>query len=323
MRCDRRHVLTLWSAALVGACAGGGRPRKRRLSIAAGLTGGVYYPYGGGIAKVVSETLPDVEVTAEATSGSVDNLKFLQSGKADLGFVLADTLDEAVKGEGPFRENGAVRACALAALYDNLTHVVTLSAEIRELGQLRGKVVSVGAPGSGTETIALRILAASGLDPDTAIRRQGLGVSESSDALKDGKLDAFFWSGGVPTGAILDLAATPGRHLTLLPNDRALAGLQRRHAGLYSASVIPKGAYAGVVADVPVVAVTNVLVVHEALPEELAYRLTRTLFEKQAELRTIHPEARHLSLARAVAGSPARFHPGAVRYYREQGAWPG
>lgn len=320
MTCGRREVIALGLAALVGGCARG-TPRKRRLSIAAGLTGGVYYPYGGGIAKLASESLPGVEVTAEATSGSVDNLKFLHGGKADVAFTLADTLDEAVRGGGPFEDTGPVRARALASLYDNFTHVVALGDAIRALADLAGKLVSVGAPGSGTETIAVRILRAAGIDPDGGIRRQGLGVGASVDALKDGKLDAFFWSGGVPTGSLLDLAATPGRRMALLPCDATLAELQRRHGSLYGGGVIPGGSYPGIAADVPVVTVTNVLVVAEAMDEQLAHGLTRTLFERKAELAAIHPEARHLSLGRAVAGSPAPFHPGAIRYYREQGAW--
>lgn len=294
----------------------------RRLSIAAGLTGGVYYAYGGGIAKVVSESLPGVEATAEATAGSVDNLKLLHQQKADLAFTLADTLDEALRGHGPFRELGAVPARALAVLYGNSTHLVTLAdSGIRAPADLAGRVVSLGAPGSGTETVAVRILEAVGIDPATGVQRQALGVGDSVDALKDGKLDAFFWSAGVPTGALLDLASTPGRRMRLVPNAAALPELQRRYGTLYFETTIAKDAYPDMEQAVPVVGVANVLVVHESLEEELGYALTRTLFERQPELIAIHPEARNLSLAGAVAGSPAPFHPGAERFYRERGAW--
>jgi TRAP transporter TAXI family solute receptor len=321
MRVTRRDCLTAF-ALLGAACSRAGQPRKRRLSIAAGLTGGVYYVYGGGIAKVVSETLPDVEVTAEATSGSIDNLKFVGSGKADIGFTMADTLDDAVKGQGAFRENGPGKLRTLAALIDNFTHVATFAGSgLRGLADLKGRVVSVGAPGSGTETIALRILEAAGIDPAAGIRRQGLGVNASVDALKDGKLDAFFWSSGVPAGSILDLAATPGQRLALLPNDSVLPELQRRFAGLYSLGSIPRETYPGLDADVPVVTVKSLLAVSESMDEELAYRLTRTLFEKQKALEAIHPEARHLGLEAATQGSTAPFHAGAIRYYKERGAW--
>jgi TRAP transporter TAXI family solute receptor len=300
------------------------RGRKRRLSIAAGLTGGVYYVYGGGIAKVVSETLPGVEMTAEATSGSIDNLKFVGSGRADVGFTMADTLDDAVRGQGAFQGDRPAKLLALAALIDNYTHVACFAdSGLRALSDLSGKVVSVGAPGSGTETIALRILRAAGIDPDSGIRRQNLGVSASGDALKDGKLDAFFWSSGVPAGSILDLAATPGRRLLLLPSASLLPELQRRHGALYSQGTIPKGGYPGIDADVPVVTVKSLLAVSSEMDAELAYGLTRTLFDRKQDLVAIHPEARHLALEQAVKGSPAPFHPGAIRYYQEKGAWPG
>jgi TRAP transporter TAXI family solute receptor len=319
----RRQFLTALPPLLLASCGKNRAPRKRRLSIAAGLTGGVYYVYGGGIAKVVSESVPGLEVTAEATSGSIDNLKFIHAGKADIGFTLADTLDDAIKGQGAFRETGPLKIRSLAVLYPNLTQLVAFAGSgIRALGDLKGKVVSVGAAGSGTETIAVRILEAAGIDPQSGIRRQGLGVSTSADALKDGKLDAFFWSSGVPAGALLDLAATPGKQMTLLENASTLPELQRRFGALYTAGTIPKATYPGLAGDVPVVAVANALAVSEALDETLAYELTRTLFAKQTELTAIHPEAGRLSLASAVAGSPAPFHPGAIRFYREKGAWP-
>jgi hypothetical protein len=229
-----------------------------------------------------------------------------------------------VKGQGAFRDGGPARLRALAALIDNFTHVATFAGlGLASLADLRGRVVSVGAPGSGTETIALRILEAAGIDPQRDIRRQGLGVNASVDALKDGKLDAFFWSSGVPAGSILDLAATPGRRLLLLPNHAVLPELERRFGELYAAGSIPREAYAGLEADVPVVAVKSLLAVSESMDEELAYRLTRTLFERREDLVAIHPEARHLTLEQAVKGSPAPFHPGAIRYYQEKGAWPG
>jgi uncharacterized protein len=323
MKLSRRDCLTAL-ALLPVSCVKVDRGRKRRLSIAAGLTGGVYYVYGGGIAKVVSETLPDVEMTAEATSGSVDNLKFVGSGRADVGFTMADTLDDAVRGQGAFRGDRPVKLLALAALIDNFTHVATFAGSgPRSVAELKGKVVSVGAPGSGTETIALRILNAAGIDPDSDMRRQNLGVSASADALKDGKLDAFFWSSGVPAGAILDLAATPGQRLALLPSGALLPELQRRHGSLYYEGTIPHAVYPGLESDVKVVTVKSLLAVSSEMDADLAYRLTRTLFDKKQDLATIHPEARNLTLEQAVKGSPAPFHPGAIRYYQEKGAWPG
>jgi uncharacterized protein len=235
---------------------------------------------------------------------------------------LADTLAEAVAGQGPFMEGGAVPARALAVLYNNYTHIVARAgADIAKVADLRGKVVSVGAAGSGTEILAIRVLKAAGLDSTRDIVRQSLGVSQSVDQFKDGKIDAFFWSGGVPTAAVLDLANTPGTAWSLVPNDDVLPVLQSFGPGLYGHLTIPKEAYPGLPADVGVVGVANLLVVHAQMPEQLAYDITRLLFEKQAQLAAVHPEAARLSLATATAGSPAPFHPGAIRFYRERGAW--
>src|SRR5688572_25712576 len=172
------------------------------LSIATGGTGGVYYPYGGGLAQLISDRIPGVQATAEVTGASVDNLKLLQQGRADLAFTLADTLAEAVKGTGPFAATGAVPVQTIAILYQNFTHIVVLrDSDIDSVADLRGRRVSVGSPGSGTELIASRVLEAAGLDAARDITRQALGAAESVNALKDGKIDAFFWSGGIPTPA--------------------------------------------------------------------------------------------------------------------------
>jgi TRAP transporter TAXI family solute receptor len=302
------------------ACGGNDAgPPARFLSIATGGTGGVYYPYGGGIAKVLNESLPAVRVTAEVTAASVDNLKLIRDHKADIAFTLADTLADAIEGRGAFA-GAAVPAASLAVLYANYTHIVSPArAGIASVADLRGKVVSTGSPGSGTEVIALRILKAAGVDSDRGLRRQGLGASESADALKDGKIDAFFWSGGLPSPAVQDLSHTPGVTLALVPSGDLVPALQHDHGPLYFRLEIPRSAYPGLVQDVPVVGVANVLVVHRAMDEQLAYDITRVLFEKQAALAGIHPEARKLSLRTAVTGSPAGFHPGALRFYKEKG----
>lgn len=318
-----RHVLfvsTLIACAVLAAC-GGGTPNARFLSIATGGTGGVYYPYGGGLAKVLNDHLPGVRATAEVTAASVDNLKLIRDGQADVAFTLADTLADAVAGRGPF-EGRPADAVSLAVLYSNYTHVVALEAAgLRAIPDLRGRTISTGAAGSGTEVIALRVLRAAGLDPDRDVRRQALGVSESGEALKDGKIDAFFWSGGLPTAGVQDLAHTPNVRIRLLPTLAVLSALTAEHGDLYFPLEIPAGTYPGVEAPVPVVGVANVLVVNRAMPDELAYEITRVLFERREELAAIHPEARSLSLETATKGSPADFHPAAVRYYTEQGAW--
>ena len=205
------RLRSLLLVALVGVCLGACRGSSsgtpaQYLSIATGGTGGVYYPYGGGIAKVLNESLPNVRATAEVTAASVDNLKLIRDGRADMAFTLADTLADALAGRGAFEER-PVNAQSIGALYANYTQIVTLAqSNIRRVADVRGKTVSSGSAGSGTEVIAVRLMKAAGLDPDRDVTRQALGVSESADALKDGKIDAFFWSGGLPTAAILDLS---------------------------------------------------------------------------------------------------------------------
>ena len=296
-----------------------------RLSIATGGTGGVYYPYGGGLAKIISENVKGAQATAEVTSASVDNMKFVKDGKADIAFTLADTLDDSYKGNAAFKEFGKVPANALAVLYTNFTHVIALADKgINKIADLKGKVVSTGAAGSGTEVIAFRVLEAAGLNPTTDIQKQSLNAQPSVDAMKDGKIDAFFWSGGLPTPAVTDLANTPRMQWRLLSNDDVLTTLQTKYGKeLYYKVSVAKTSYPGMTADVSVVGVANVLVVNEKMEESLAYDITKVLFDKQAALVAIHPEANNLKLDTAVTGSPVPFHKGAIKFYREKRVWKG
>ena len=315
-------IAFLSAAAACGGTSGTPTTAKQRLSIATGGTGGVYYPYGGGIAQVLTAHLPNVEATAEVTGASVDNLKFLKQGTSDIAFTMGDAAQDAAAGRDVFAQFGAVPARALAVLYTNPMHLVTRSdTGITKLADLRGRVVSIGTPGGGGTAQAERILTAAGIDPKKDVRPQYLGVAQAVDALKDGKLDAFFWSGGVPTASILDLVNTPGITARLLPLDETLPALQRAYGNeLYYRTVIPKDAYKQP-QDIPVVGVANMLVVSDTMPEQLAYDITKTLFEQQATLASIHPQARELALDKALTGATVPFHPGAIRYYRERGVW--
>ena len=325
MGLGRRLFICAGLACVVAACGSTGSGSEggvRRLSIATGGTGGVFYPYGGGIAKVLTEHLPNTEVTAEVTAASVDNLKFIKQGNSDLAFSMADIAADAAAGRDAFKESGAVPARVLAVLYPSYTHLVTLAnSGIATVADLRGKVVSTGAPGAGTTVLAERILAAAGLDPAKDIRAHNLGVAQSVDALKDGKVDAFFWNGGLPTASILDLVNTQGITARIVPLDDVLPELQRRYGDtLYYRTVIPAAAYK-LPADVPVIAVANLLVVSETMPEALAHDITKVLFEQQPTLATIHPQAKELSVEHALTGASIPFHPGAIRYYQERGVW--
>jgi uncharacterized protein len=297
-------AVSLAAAVCVAACnsssTAGGSTGIKRISIATGGTGGVYYPYGGGIAKIISEHIPGVEATAEATAASVDNLKFIRDGRSDVAFSMADTVEDAALAKGPFSDSPKVPVRSLAVLYTNYLHLATLTTTgISTVADLKGKVVSTGAPGSGTEVVA----------------------SQSVDALKDGKIHAFFFTGGLPTAAVLDLTHTPGITARLIPSDAAVPKMREKYGdGMYYPVVIPKSTYA-LDEDVTVVGVANLLVVSDNMPEQLAYDITRLLFEKQSDLVAIHPQARDLSLATAIVGSPVPFHPGAIKYYTEKNVW--
>lgn len=290
-----------------------------RISIATGTTGGIYFPLGGGLASLISKHIPGVSATAEVTPASVDNMRLIQAKRADLAMTLADTAHDAFKGEEAFR-GSPIPIRALAPLYNNFNHLITVEgAGITTIADLRGKRVSVGAPGSGTEVTALRILEAAGLHPDRDIRRERLAPIPSADALKDRKIDAFFWSGGLPTASILDLAVSPGVRIRLIPLDTLVPVLQRKYGNLYFRSVINKEFYPGMPADAPTIGVSNLLVVHQDFDAELAYQITKLLFERRPELAQIHKEAANITTLGAAGRSPVPFHPGAIRYYRERG----
>jgi len=290
-----------------------------RLSIATGGTGGVYYPLGGGMASVISKYIPYAEATAEVTTASVDNCRLVGAGKADLALIMADSGWDAYQGRGVFKEKIPLRT--LFAFYPNNMHIVTVEGRgIEKVTDLKGKRVSTGAPGSGTEVMALRVLEAFGIDPDKDIKRDKLGASESAGALKDRKIDAYFWVGGVPTASVTDVGATPGIKIKLIAHDEALPKMREKYGPLYVKGVIPAKAYPGLEADVPITVVWNIVVCHEKMKGDVAYDIVKTLFEHKPELVAVHKEASWLSLEpQAGGGSPIPFHPGAIRFYTEKG----
>ncbi len=296
------------------------QPQKVRLSIATGGTGGVYYPLGGGMAKVISKYIPNTEATAEVTAGSVDNCKLIQAGKADLALIMADVGFDALKGLGRFKASGPVPLRTLGVVYSNYMHFVTIEATgIKKVLDLKGKRVSTGAPGSGTEVKTMRVLESYGIDGEKDLKRDRLGVAESAGAIKDRKIDAFTWDGGLPTAAVLDLAATPGIKIRLLNNADYLDKLNEKYGPVYFKLPIPKETYPGMDADVSVVCVANLLVCHEKMDANLAYNIIKVLLENQPELVAVHKEAKKFTLATATVGSSIPFHPGALKYYQEKG----
>ncbi len=303
--------------------AASARPRsgRQRLVIGTGGTGGVFYPYGGGIARILTNRLPNTEATAEVTGGSVDNLKLIQRGDADLGLTTVDSADDALKGQGVYRDSGPIPACTIAVLYDSLIHVVALGdAGINSVADLRGKPVSVGSPGSSTEVAANRILEAAGLNPQTDIRRETLSVAESANAMRDRRIQAFFWIGGLPTAAVTDLVTTGNVPVRFLDTTPFLGTLTQRYGPVYTPFTLPGNVYRGV-PETPGIGVGNILVVNANTSEQLVYDILRTIFDNLPEVQQIHPEARSLTLERAAGISAIPFHPGAIRFYTERGVY--
>jgi uncharacterized protein len=290
-----------------------------RISITTGGTGGVYYPMGGGMANVLSKYVPGMQATAEVTGGSVDNLKLINAGKAEVGFSMADAAWDAAHGLDKFKDN-KVDARTLLVLYPNKMHVVTIDGTgIAKLADLKGKRVSTGSPGSGTEIMALRMLEAIGLDAKKDIKQERLGAAESVNAIKDRKIDAFFWSGGVPTAAVTDLAATPGIKIKLIDNAEVVDAMNKKYGPLYVKSTIPAGSYSGQDKPNEEVDVWNILVTSDKMSEQMAYNIVKTLVEKKPELVAVHKEAEKIELGSQSAGSPIPFHPGAKKYLEERG----
>ena len=303
------------------ALAGGQvQAQQRTISIGTGGTGGVYYPLGGAVANVLSKYLPGVQATAEVTGGSVDNLKLIGSGQSEIGFSMADAALDALQGQDKFK-GGKVPLRTLMVLYPNRMHVVTVEgAGVEKMADLKGKRVSTGSPGSATEVMAFRVIEAAGLDKDKDVKRERLSVAESVNALKDRKIDAFFWVGGIPTAAVTDLAATPGTKMKLIDHADLVDKMNSKYGKLYSAGVIKAGSYPNQEKDNQIVDVWNILVVPEKMSEQDAYNIVKTLFEKEAELVAVHREAENFVLENQLQEkSPVPFHPGALKYFAEQG----
>jgi TRAP transporter TAXI family solute receptor len=325
-RPSRRLLGTALAAGLLlTACGGGdsgsagggeGAQAGGTLTFATGGTGGVYYPYGGGIANLLSSELDGTVVTVQETNASVDNMQLLASGQAQLAFALGDVVSDAVNGENTFTE--PLPVCSLGNIYNNYTHVFTTAETgITTIEDLRGKRVSPGAVGSASEVTADRIMQAAGIDPQADIERAQLGVAETVAAIQDGTVDAGFWSGGLPTGAIVDLASTDD--LVLIPTGEYADEMAAEYGDYYFALDIPAATYEGQEEASPQIVSPNILVVRDDMDEQLQEDITRTIFENQEQLLTVHPAAEELDPATADEVTFIETCPGAQAYFDSVG----
>jgi TRAP transporter TAXI family solute receptor len=306
--------------AAFGFAAGHAQDKKTRISIGTGGTGGVYYPLGGGLAALISKYVPGVEATAEVTAGSIANLQLIGGGKSEIGFTMADSAWDAYNGLDKF-SGKKVPLRTLAVFYPNRMQVVTIEGTgINKFTDLKGKRVSTGAPASGTEVMSMRLIEAFGMDPNKDMTRERLSVAESVNALKDRKIDALFWVGGVPTPSITDLAATPGVTIHMIDHGDGAEKMRQKFGPIYVKNKILANAYQGQKVDTTNVDVWNLLVVPENADEKLVYEITKVLFEKKDELVRVHKDASFLELANQTANaSPLPYHPGSIRYFKEKG----
>ena len=291
---------------------------QTNLSIATGGTGGVYYPYGGGLAEVINQHVEGYNAVAEATGASEENVALIFQGDSDIALALADTVFQAYSGTGAFegREISSLRA--LGSIYPNAVHLVTLqNTGITSLGDLRGKRVSLGAPGSGTTISAEALLGANDIGLDE-MQTQRLDFNETAAALRDGQIDAGFLSVGPPTSSILDLATT--RKILLVPLTEAEIEAAQEVDPAYAPYTMRAGTYPGQDEDVLTLSTPNVLIVNEDMDEELAYSVVKAMYEHVDELIAIHPAANDTTVAFSMESTPIPLHPGALRYYQEVGA---
>jgi hypothetical protein len=289
-------------------------------SIATGGTGGVYYPLGGGMAAVFSKYIPGMQATAEVTGGSVANLQLIGTGKPYIALTQADAAIDAVKGQDKF-SGKPIPVRTLAVLYPNRMHVVSIEgAGVNKITDLKGKRVSTGSGGSATEVFAFRVIEAAGLDKDRDMRRERLGVAESVNALKDRKIDAFFWVGGLPTAAVSDLANSPGAKIRMVDIAHLVPAMTKKYGNIYITDVIQKSVYKGMEADNQAATVTNLLVVHQNMDDKTAYSIVKAVFDHRDELIRVHKEAENIKFEnQKTEASSIPWHPGAIKFFAEKG----
>ena len=294
--------------------------QAQNISVATGGTGGVYYPMGGGLAAVLSKAVPGMQATAEVTGGSVANMQLIGTGKPYIAFTQADAAIDALKGQDKFARK-PIPVRTLAVLYPNRMHVVSIEGTgITKMADMKGKRVSTGSGGSATEVFAFRVIEAAGLDKDKDMTRERLGVAESVSALKDRKIDAFFWVGGLPTAAVTDLANSPGVKIRMIDIADLVPAMTRKHGNIYIKDVIPKDVYKGMEADNQAATVTNLLAVHQSMDDKTAYSIVKALFDHREDLIRVHKEAQNIKLEnQKVEASSIPWHPGAIKYFAEKG----
>jgi TRAP transporter TAXI family solute receptor len=292
------------------------------ITIATGGTGGAYFPIGAGLADVINKNLPGYNASAEVTAASKVNCIDVSEGKADLAFVLGDTLDYAYHGDatGGFKKP-LPNLRVVANIYHNTIQIVARKGSgIRKLSDLKGKIVSVGAPGSGTEINARQIFAAAGMSYKDFGRTDYLSFAESADQMKNRAIDVTLISSGLPNPGILDIATS--QDIVLIPVGAEVVKKLHQEHPFFQATVIPKGTYKGQEADVPSVAIPNFLITRADVGNQTIYDIAKVMYSHLPRLVQAHAAAKGIKLSEAATGNPVPIHPGAEKYYREMKVMP-
>ncbi len=293
-----------------------------QISIATGTTGGVYYPLGGGLANILNRAIPGMAATVEVTGGSVANLQLLGANRVAMVMAQGDAVVDAVAGRDKF-QGRPVPVRSIFVMYTNRMQVVTTaSTGIRRIEDLKGRRVSTGAPGSATEVMAFRLIEAAGLDPAKDFRsRERLSPAESTNAMKDGKLDAYFFVSGVPTSAITDLGASPGVDLVLIDHASFVPKIVEKYGPVYFPEVIPAGTYPGQKTDNHQMSVSNITGVRADMPDALVTQILTAMWTNREDFYRVHAEAKNITVeAQKTARTGAPWHPAAEAFWKTQGA---
>jgi len=311
-------VLTLAVVLVMSAALTGCAPQKTNLILATGGTSGTYYPFGGSMAQIFNSKIPNMNVTAQATGASVENLKLISQKEAELAIVQNDMTDYAYNGTEAFKDSKVENVRVIANLYPEVIQIVSSAdSGIKTLTDIKGKKFSVGAPGSGVEANARQLLDVMGMTYND-FSANYLSFAESADSLKDNHIDGFLFVSGVPNAAIQDTATTSSLNFVSIPDD-VINKLIEKYP-FFTEIIIPAGTYKGQTGDVKTVAMKATLVAGAEVSEKVIYDLTKALFENQPELASAHAKGAELSLESAVDGVSVPFHPGAEKYYKEVGA---
>jgi len=312
----KRALVVLLACLFAVGLASTGLAADVKMVLATGGTAGTYYPFGGAMAKIWNSKIAGMNVTAQATGASAENVRLVNKKEAELAIVQSDTIDFAYNAKEAFKEK-LTKMSALAVLYPEVIQVVVRGdSKADSFDDLKGMKIGVGAPGSGTEANFRQLCDIYGLKKDD-VKAQYLSFSESSEQFKDKHIDAFIVVAGIPNAAIMDISTQHSVKIINVSDDKAKQ-LVKKYPFL-SAFTIPAGTYKSITKDVKTVAVNAVLIVNTEVSNDVAYNLVKALFDNQKDLGVAHAKGKELNLKKASSGVSIPFHPGAIKYFKEKG----